>query len=893
MHIPSATYRVQLNKDFTFEQLQQVLDYLHQLGISTIYASPITTASPDSLHGYDVSDPHTVNPEIGTLGALKTIGDKLPAKNMSWLQDIVPNHMAFHPSNYRLMDVLERDAHSPYYRYFDINLLHPAHDLNGKLLVPFLGSGLEECLRNGDIKLSFGEKGFTIDVYDTSYPLSIGAYYYLAALVEEAEQSAPLHNSIKGLAEKGASGLNYEQWKELKQGWIENCRQVPALCNKINHTVERFHNDVDKMMRLLQQQHYTLSPWQRTMHEINYRRFFTVNSLICLRMEDAQVFEEYHRFLYALAAQNIIHGLRIDHIDGLYDPTQYIERLRTLFGEDCYIIAEKILEASEKIPARWKLNGTSGYEFLSYTNRLLTSRTGTEELQQYYKELVPATPGYGEMVTKNKTLILENYMGGEWENLVRYFFELQLQGDFDREKLKKAIAAFMVSLPVYRVYPDSWPMSDEETAMMKEAFDKAKELHPGLQAELQHLQNLFGNDTNDSSAFLKRLMQFTGPMTAKGVEDTSFYVYNATISHNEVGDSPQEPAITVEKFHTIMTERQEHTPLSLNATSTHDTKRGEDARMRINVLSELASEWREKTNRWFELNQPLRHMIDGQPAPSVNDEYFIYQSIIGAFPEQGSIDRTWIERMEAFMTKALREAKVNSNWETPNAGYENACIEFIRRLFDTQHGFLKDLQPFAEKVCQYASIYSLAQTVIKITAPGIPDIYQGCELWDLSFVDPDNRRAVDYAKRKEMLSQLTAKEKDGNKTLISFVKDNWQEGYEKLFVTWKMLLYRKDNSKLFTQGEYLPLNIVGKETEAIAFARRHEEKQLVVVVPLGIVNRYMNRNVVKKWSGSVELPVSMPGQWKNIFTGESFITGGQLALQDIFQLFPVAVLEKV
>jgi (1->4)-alpha-D-glucan 1-alpha-D-glucosylmutase len=900
MHIPSATYRIQLNKDFTFAQLQEIIDYLHQLGITTIYASPVTTASPGSTHGYDVSDPHSINPEIGTLSELKTIANKLAAKNMSWLQDIVPNHMAFTPSNQRLMDVLERDAHSPYYRFFDINLLHPATDLNGKLMVPFLGSDLESCINNEDIKLSFSDQGFCVNVYDSCYPLSIGAYYYLAAMVEEAEQSAPVYNSIKSLADKGASGLDYEQWIELKQGWVQNCMQHPALCNKIGHTVNRINNDKEKMLRLLQQQHYTLTPWQRSMWEINYRRFFTVNSLICLRMEEEMVFNEYHRFLHGLSSEGIIHGLRIDHIDGLYDPTQYIDRLRHLFGEEVYIIAEKILEASENIPSRWKLNGTSGYEFLAYTNRLLTSSSGSEQLQQIYRELVPGLPAYDELVTQNKTLILENYMAGEWENLVRQFFELQLQQNFQREKMKQAIAALMIALPVYRIYPDNYPLQPAEDAMMQKAFEKAKQIKPECTAEIEHLQNLYAGGPADErqrinfNIFLKRLMQFTGPLTAKGVEDTSFYVYNPLISHNEVGDAPSVPAITVDEFHTIMQARQQHNPLSLNATSTHDTKRGEDARMRINLLSELSTEWQQKIKEWFAINQPLHQSVKGQAAPSANDEYFIYQSIIGAWHPPAPTGKDFVERLEAFMTKAVREAKVNSNWGSPNTEYENACTHFIRGLFYEQHAFLRSIQPFAEKVAEYASIYSLAQTVIKIAAPGIPDIYQGCELWDLSFVDPDNRRAIDYAHRKEILSQLIEKEKEGNKALIAFIKENWKEGYEKLFVTWKMLRFRRNDPKLFTQGDYFPITIAGKETEAIAFARQFEDRQIVVVTPLGIVNRYMNRNtMVKKWTGSVQLPVSHPGQWRNIFTGESFISGGQMALQDIFQSFPVAVLEKV
>lgn len=897
MHIPSSTYRIQLNKDFRLEQLQHIIDYLHQLGVSTVYASPVTTASPGSMHGYDVTDPHTINPEIGTLSTLKTIGDRLAAKNMNWLQDIVPNHMAFAPENFRLMDVLERNAHSEYYRYFDINLLHPDPDLSGKLMVPFLGSDLETAIENRDIKLTFSEEGFCIRVYDSCYPLSLAAYYYLAALVEEAEHSAPIYNSIKTLADKGMSGMSYEDWKDLKEGWIANCLDTPSKCNKINHALERINNDSTKMQLLLQQQHYILCHWQRTMQEINYRRFFTVNNLICLRMEDEQVFEEYHRFLHALSTQGIIHGLRIDHIDGLYNPTQYISRLRKLFGKGCYIIAEKILEANEHIPSRWKLNGTSGYEFLSYTNRLLTSGTGAEQLLQFYRELVAGQTSYKELVNNNKTLILEKHMAGEWDNLTRQFFELQLQKNFSREKIKQTIAALMIALPVYRIYPDSHPLQEAEAEVMKEAFKTALKMRPDCREEIEYMQNLFNGKEADEHAltnfktFFSRLMQFTGPLTAKGVEDTTFYVYNHLISHNEVGDDPSVPSISVDQFHEIMRTRRQQNALSLNATSTHDTKRGEDARMRINVLSEMAEEWKQKVKDWFEMNASVRQQIEGKATPSVNDEYFIYQSLIGGWPITGKPDDDeLVERMEAFIVKALRESKMNSNYESPAEDYENACVQFIKKLLDRQHAFLGSLTPFAEKVSEFASIYSLVQTVIKLTAPGIPDIYQGSELWDFSFVDPDNRRPVDYAKRRQMLAQITEKEKEGNPSLISFVNENWREGYEKMLVTHKLLHYRRNDPTLFTEGEYSPIPINSGETEAIAYSRRYDGKQIAVIAPLNIVSRYANKKTLdKSYAGNIELP----GHWRNIFTGETFTSSSQLALQEILQSFPVAVLEKL
>lgn len=884
MHIPASTYRVQLHKDFTLSDLENIIDYLHALGITTIYAAPIVKAVPGSMHGYDVIDPHAINPEIGTLDQLMRISARLKEKNMIWLQDIVPNHMAFHPLNWRLMDVMERDSMSPYYRYFDIDWHHPSAHLNGKLQVPFLGKELETCVADGEIKVSFSEAGFTVDYFQTAYPLSLSAYAVLFAAHPE---------KVKGWQEflKKADALrDREAWQAHKMDFVRTISNDEAAHFAVLELLETFNNDRQKLQRLLESQYYALTFWKHTEHEIGYRRFFTVNELICLRMEDDAVFEEYHRFLAQLYEQKIVQGFRIDHIDGLKDPSGYIRRLRKRFGEDCYIIAEKILEAKENMPAQWPLEGTSGYEFLSYVSQLITNRKGAKQLATFYRELVPSLPAYHELVSANKRLILEQYMAGEWENLVRFFMVVGLSGNFQYERIRAALGMLMVSLPVYRIYPEQLPLRGNDVVVMNEAFHKALGNGKTYRAELEYLHRLFTQPLDDAGMsdrvldFLKRLMQFTGPLTAKGVEDTTFYVYNALISHDEVGDAPSIMGISVTNFHSKMAGRQRTTPFSLNATATHDTKRGEDARLRLNVLGEFPDQWQQLVLQWFEMNRPFHHRTSkGNLAPSKNDEYYIYQAIIGGFPEDMEVTPEWLARLQAYQVKVVREAKVYSDWGEPDEEYETACGTFTRNILSPGSAFLTSLLPFMKKVTRCANRQALVQTLVRITAPGIPDTYQGCELWDLSFVDPDNRRPVDYTRRKQYLDTLIGKEQEGREALFGFLKDHSADGIEKLFVTWKALTFRKQHPIVFEEGSYIPLRATAGETTMIAYARHHKDRWVIVAAPLGEEEpAYSNDALI--------LPEQAPSTWRNVFTGDTMQSEGRLSLSECFRNFQVALL---
>ena len=654
MFIPSSTYRIQFNKDFTFDHFNSIVDYLDDLGISTIYASPILKSTKGSVHGYDVTDPHTIDPEIGSLDELRQLASLLKKKGMTWLQDIVPNHMAFDTSNTRLMDVLERGPQSPYYNYFDIDWNHPSPSLNGKVLVPFLGDELENCVANKEVRLNFTQAGYIIEYFDARYPVSLIAYDQLFSILSSSA-GKKLRSEWEQFTAGAGPKADLKTWQKVKSHWINSIARTEE--SNIRKILTEVATDDEKMRIILQQQHYVLSHWKRTEKEINYRRFFTVNQLICLRMEDESVFNEYHSFLRTLYKENIVQGFRIDHIDGLKDPAVYIQRLRTLFGENCYIIAEKILEAKETIPSSWPLQGTSGYEFLAHVNQLFTDRKGAKQLVEFYEKLVPQLPGYQQIVDENKRMILDNYMSGEWDNLTNYFFKLNLAGSFEREDIKQALGTILVSLPVYRIYPDDLPLTGNDLVIMAETIQKAKHLAPAHVSALNFFNELLVSPAQNMRAnflnFLKRMMQYAGPLTAKGVEDTTFYVYNPLISHDEVGDSPSAMGISIRDFHARMVIRQQTTPFSLNTTATHDTKRGEDVRIRLNVLSEIPDQWIHVVKKWFETNSGARTVLDGRPAPTVNDEYFIYQSIVGGFPEDLKASESWVSRLQEYLVKAL------------------------------------------------------------------------------------------------------------------------------------------------------------------------------------------------------------------------------------------------
>lgn len=839
MFNPVSTYRIQFHKDFTFQHFKGLIPYLQKLGITTVYASPIFEAVPGSVHGYDCTNPLRINPEIGTLEELREISHQLKELNMFWLQDIVPNHMAFHPNNRWLMDVLAKGQASEYASFFDIIW---GSSGNEGLMVPFLSKSLQEAIHDGELTVVTDGKGKAFfDYYGARYPLS-----------EESIQVIDINN------------------------------------NDIN-------GDKELLLRLATSQHYRLCNWQETDHRINYRRFFTVNGLICLNMQDENVFTHHHSFIKQLLDEGIVQGLRIDHIDGLQNPTQYLQRLRKLVGDEVYIVAEKILEPGEELPAYWPLQGTSGYDFLSFLNNLFTTKRSEPLFTEFFQTLTGNYAAVHQQLRDKKAYILEQNMGGELENLYRLFrrsnlIEKQTLSGIPSDDLKSALGEFLVQCPVYRFYGTSFPLrSDEETAV-KDALLRVR--RTGELASAVHvLETVFlrkpheGNsELNERIAqFYMRCMQFTGPLMAKGVEDTLFYTHNRFIGHNEVGDSNETFGLTTKEFHSHMQRRQQHWPASMNATSTHDTKRGEDVRARLNVLTDLGEEWIAKASEWMELNKDLKL----EDIPDASDEYLIYQTLVGHYDSDDEED--FAARLQAFLQKALREGKTHSSWATPNKEYEAATNDFVASLLDRSQPFWKSFLPFLERVQQHSVVNSLSQVLLKMTLPGVPDIYQGCELWDYSFVDPDNRRAIDYNKRFQLINSFDTAGSD-------LLNRLWKEdiGSLKLWLTQQMLAIRKSDRSLFDEGDYVALQTEGVyKAHVFAFARKQADKTYLFAVPLRtalLCKEGVDFFKIDWQDTRIVIPKEFGG-FSDVLSGKSIAKTDGLLAKNLFRKFTVAILK--
>jgi malto-oligosyltrehalose synthase/4-alpha-glucanotransferase len=813
MFNPVSTYRIQFHKDFTFSHLEQIIPYLGKLGIKTIYASPIFSAVPGSNHGYDGVDPLTINPEIGTLEQLKDISKKLRQLGISWLQDIVPNHMAFHHHNKWLMDLLKNGPTSAYRNYFDQSLADETF-FKGTIMVPFLGDDLKNVIRNGELKIIVKDDHFYFSYADQLWPIN--------------------DESASTLASTNLDDVSQDKGK------------LTAIANK---------------------QHYRLCNWQETDNNINYRRFFTVNGLICINIQRQEVFDHFHQLVAQLLKEDIIQGLRIDHIDGLYDPEQYLQRLRQLAGDQTYIVVEKILEPGEELPD-WPIQGTTGYDFLAQVNNLFTDQKSEKPFTRFYNDLTKKKKPVYEQIRDKKRLILTTHMNGELENLTNLFIALRLGDREDCEIIKADIADLLVNLPVYRFYGNTWPLADEEKQQLANILK-------GTESDTLQLFTHEANDDYNQRAlsFYQRCMQFSGPLMAKGVEDTLMYTYNRFIDHNEVGDSPETFGLPADDFHTLMIQRQKQWPLALNATATHDTKRGEGVRARLNVLSALSAEWIEKVMEWRALNA---HLKTGS-APDNNDEYFIYQTLIGVYPMPGEQADDFKTRLDAYLEKTLREAKRHSNWADPNDDYEKAVKFFASSLLDTSRPFWKSFKEFHQKISDMGIFNSLAQLTLKLTCPGVPDIYQGCELWDLSMVDPDNRRAVNYEVRKAYLDRT-------DKVSLSELWGTRFNGHIKSWLLQRLLTLRNEFKEVFENGGYLPITISGKHADdALAFARVHQENWLVIIVPI--------RATVDLHDTYLHLPHEAPASYKNILTDETGLTVKKIEISNILKEFPIAVLK--
>jgi|GEM_PF-251522 len=857
---PSATYRVQLHAGFNFRNLEEIIPYLHQLGITTIYASPITTAFTGSTHGYDVTDPLIINPEIGTRRDLEKIAGLLKKHKMNWLQDIVPNHMAYDSGNPWLYDVLERGRVSPYYTWFDLDTDPAAELIGNKIMAPFLGNTLTECLQKGEIVLRLTEKGFVIGYFDKEYPVAASLYPWIITVAPG--YPGALASSLQGWDH--AIQLPMTEWTAYKKDWLQKCRETPQWMAFIDQRISFINGRLALVDELLKSQHYILTHAHLAAAHINYRRFFTVNSLICLRMEKEEVFQAYHQLFHQLYKDHMIQGLRIDHIDGLAAPGKYITGLRRHFGKDCYIVAEKILAAGEELPAQWEIQGETGYEFLALSGQLLTDVEGALELQAFYRDTFSEDmPAYSDLVFDRKLHFLTTQMGGEWNNLTDLFLrqvptEISSGPDrLQREEIREALGTFMAAFPVYRVYPETDALPTPQEGYCRQAFSRARSKAPQLSAAFDLLDKWM----MVSPVFFARLMQFTGPLAAKGIEDTTFYIYNPMIALNEVGNSPAVMGMTPAVFHDRMIHRQNTRPRALNATTTHDTKRGEDSRLRLQYLTAIPDRWRSAVTQWMRLNSPFITEADGQRIPSLNDEYFIYQSLLGGFPADLFVSDSFRSRFHDFLTKALREAGRNTSYDRPNETYEKNCHAFVGSILQNESAFLEDFIPFADTVIHTAMTYSLSQLLLKCTAPGIPDIYQGSELWQLSFVDPDNRTPVAYAVRKYLLGKIRDEGAKGLQAVLDLVKDNERKGGAKLYVTQKVLGYRKEHPQVFDAGDYIPLDA---PDTVLSYVRRHGKDWALIIIPLIRKDRDAADRLV------LSLPDDAPRTWTDLFTGDAF-----------------------
>ncbi|WP_253187493.1 malto-oligosyltrehalose synthase, partial [Mucilaginibacter polytrichastri] len=901
MYNPIATYRLQFHQQFTFSDFEKIISYLQKLGVSTIYASPVFEAAPGSTHGYDGVNPHRINPEVGNEKQLRLISKKLQDKNIGWLQDIVPNHMGVHANNPWLMDVLEKGRQSVYASFFDTGLASELFQ-DERVMMPFLGKVLSDVIDSGELKVVYQNKQLKFTYFDNSWPLNLQSY--VTILQHNSEQ---LPENLKQLITEITAILKGKDSKKLTLKWsawlvkLATALKQGEVKAHLHTAIDTINNNPVLLKQLADEQHYRLCSWEETDKAINYRRFFTVNSLMCLNIQQPEVFKHYHRVIKQMVDEGIFQGLRIDHIDGLYNPETYLYNLRELAGDETYIVAEKILEQGEKMPAQWPLQGSTGYDFLAQVNNLLTDSSSLNKFNHFYEELVGSKQPVHQQILIKKATILEANMQGELDNLLNYFLKLKLADDktlklIGRDNLKNAIAQFLIHCPVYRYYGNQMPLIYNETesiqailhAVVKENKDLAVACDLLDKTLLQKPHENRSSYNQKALQFYQRLMQFSGPLMAKGVEDTLMYTYNRFVGHNEVGDAPDAFGLSVKDFHKLMKQRQKQWPLALNGTSTHDTKRGEDVRTRLNVLTALPHEWLDAVKHWEKLHK------DTASAPDANDRYFIYQTIAAAYPMPGEGDDNFGERLAEYLTKALREGKVNSNWAQPNAEYEKATLDFAAGLLDQQGEFWSSFQKFQQDIADHGIINSLAQLLLKFTCPGLPDVYQGCELWDLSLVDPDNRRPVDYQLRSKLLNKKLSA--DTSEALTDLWADRYN-GHIKLWLTQQLFKLRSSEAALFAKGEYIPLKVKGAyKDNIIAFARRNQNEWLVVAIPLytaTICKAQQKEITAIDWKDTrLILPEEAPGHWQHQSLDlKGKILDDELLISEIFRHVPLAVIK--
>ena len=965
--IPTSTYRLQFNRGFTFRDAAALVPYLAELGISHCYASPYLRARPRSTHGYDIVDHNCLNPEIGSVEDYEALISALHRHGMGQILDIVPNHMGVMGSdNAWWLDVLENGEASEYAEFFDIDWNPIKDELQGKVLVPVLEDQYGNVLERGELKLNFdGERGeFSIFYFQHRFPLDPSEYPRILNARLESRQESPgarhedfleLHSisTAFGHLPKRAGGLAPEKCAERKQEKEVQKRRLAALCARsrevrefLKDNVEALNGSVDDprsfedLHELIKAQAFRLAQWRVAADEINYRRFFDINELAALRMENSEVFDKTHHFILDLVAQGQVNGLRIDHPDGLYDPRQYLRQLRNEFAKQgtdekeapVYVVVEKILTGAERLREDWPVEGTTGYEVANLISGLFVDPTVASRMERIYRAFTGRREEYTDLVYTCKKLIMKVALASDLSMLANLLSRIALANrhtcDFTLNALRSALAEIIASFPVYRTYVSDGDVSKEDRGLVTLAVAAGKRRSNAADLSVfDFIQRILLLDLNGSQSacyrraatrFAMKFQQVTAAVMAKGLEDTAFYRYHRLVSLNEVGGNPDKFGTTMEEFHAANQLRSERWPHSMLASSTHDSKRSEDVRARINVLSEMPALWRLTLRRWREWNRGKKALVDGKTAPTRNDDYLLYQTLLGTWPLEDLDDAGWklyCTRIEEYMLKAVREAKESTSWANQNSAYESALTDFTRAILERRAGnkFLADFSAFQKRIAHVGMFNSVSQCLLKITLPGVPDLYQGNELWDFSLVDPDNRRPVDYGIRRRLLEEIPGYDdvrcdlQEGEvrgRELRGYVSDilaNMKDGRIKMYVTQRALSIRKTEAALFQSGRYIPLNVRGgKANHVCAFAREHEGRVAIVAVPrlcATLMGDEFNSPCSEAlWAGTeVELPESNASCIHNAFTGECIALGGgterqTLPMGAMLRDFPVALL---
>ncbi len=948
--IPVATYRLQFNRDFTFVDALRIVPYLHQLGISHVYASPILKARAGSPHGYDIVDHNALNPELGTEAEFAAFVERLQQYGMGLMLDIVPNHMGVGgDDNHWWLDVLEHGEASIYAPYFDIDW-HPANPvLHNKVLLPFLADHYGTVLEQGALKLEFvAEQGcFHVRYFEHRFPIDPRTCPRMVkhrndrleqCLADDTDTLVAFRSFLAACRNLPCrTGITADERQKrrhaavlCKRDLVSLCERSSALADFLRESVATINGDparpdsFDPLHDLLEAQAYRLAYWQVATDEINYRRFFDINGLAGIRMDKDEVFAHTHRLIRRLTTNGQINALRIDHPDGLADPRKYLEDLRnitTTSGNTCYLLVEKILAEQERLPQDWPVAGTTGYETAHLLNGLFVFPEAEPALDHLYRRFIKRQTDFEELLYEQKKLIIHAVLSSELTVLANLLSGIAQADrhtrDFTLQGLRDALGEVVACFPVYRSYIRSERVSEQDRHNIEWAIARARKRSSASHARIPDFIGdllLFTHHAaygapiqRNIMEFILRLQQYTAPVMAKGLEDTSFYVYHRLVSLNDVGFNPRSFGISTHTFHQRNRQRRVDRPHAMVSTSTHDSKRGEDVRARINVISEVPDAWRRAVVRWSRLNRKGKCLVNQVPAPSRNDEYLFYQTLFGTWPT-GSLDGLagYRDRIQDYMLKAAREAKVHTSWINPDEEYEGALRHFVQvSLREPAHNaFLADFVAFQQRLSRCGLLQSLSQTLLKLTMPGVPDMYQGNELWAFNLVDPDNRRPVDYGQRMAVLQSLAQRSGSGYgrarqcREMVAQLDD----GRAKLYVIWQALALRNRFPRLFRDGDYIALDTIGAFADhLVAFARRSADAEVIVVTTRWIARLSGDHNDPvpdpEHWNETcIELPAgTQTTSYRDMLTDQvviPFVREGKRRLvgSDLLRHFPLVLL---